>query len=75
MCTQSFRNVQLFRTPRTVAHQASLTVSQARKLEWISLSSFPIQASNSHLLHWQADYLPSSHLRRWFSSVQSLSHI
>ena len=35
--------------------------SQARMLECAAIS-FPTQGSNPHLLHWQADSLPCSHL-------------
>ena len=40
-------------------------ISQARILEWISISLskgiFLTQGSNLHLLHWQVDSLPLSH--------------
>ena len=58
---QSLSHVQLFVTPWTVAHQASLWDFP---LEWIVISSsreiFLTQKSNLHLLqllHWQADCL------------------
>jgi len=34
-------------------------IFQARILEWIAISQFKDQA---HVSHWQADYLPLSHL-------------
>ena len=41
-------------------------ISQARILEWVTISfsrgsSWPLEASNPHLLHWQADALLLSH--------------
>ena len=41
-------------------------ISQARILEQVTISvsrgTFPTQGSNLHVLHWQADALPLSHL-------------
>ena len=41
MCAQALSQVQLSATPRTIAHQAPLSMgfSQARILEWLPLSS------------------------------------
>ena len=68
--------IQLFATPRTIAHQAPLHMKFSRQTYWSGLP-FPIlgifltQGSNSHFLHllyWQADSLPLHHL--WlFSSI------
>ena len=51
--------VWLFSIPWTAAHQAPLSVdiSQARILEWVSVS-FPTQGSNPCFLHWQAGSSP-----------------
>ena len=69
-------HVQLFAIPRTIAHQAPLSMGFSSQeyrvgyhflLQGISLT----QGSNSclwYLLHWQVDSLPLSHLR----SSQSL---
>ena len=52
-----FRHVRLFATPRTIAHQAPLSMGilQARALEWVAISStrgiFLTQGLNPHLLH------------------------
>ena len=42
VCAQSLSHVQLFATPRTVAHQAPLSMGffQTRILEWVVISSF-----------------------------------
>ena len=67
VCDQSFSHVQFFGTPWTLAHQASLSISQAVILEWTTLSSFPTQTSNPHLLHchlwgtWEAGSVQFSH--------------
>ena len=50
----------------TVAHQASLSMGFSRPEYWSGLpfpppGDLPIQGSNLHLLHWQADSLPLSH--------------
>ena len=37
-------------------------ILQARILKWVAISFFLTQGSNLHLLHWQADSLPQSHL-------------
>ena len=37
-------------------------ILQARILKWVAMSFFLTQGSNLHLLHWQADSLPQSHL-------------
>ena len=51
-------------TPWTIARQAPLGENsmnmEARILEWVAISSS--QGSNLHLLQWQADSLPRSHL-------------
>ena len=49
-------------------------ISQARTLEWVAISFcrgsvFLIQGLNSHLLHWQVDSLPLSHLGSPVSTV------
>ena len=58
---QALRQVRLFATPRTVAHQAPLSMKfQARILEWVAFRDLP----NLHLLHLPAlvgSLLPLSH--------------
>ena len=59
-------------TPWTAAHQPSLSMGFPRQVYWSRLpfpppGIFPIQGWNSpvlHLLHWQTDSLPGSHLGR-----------
>ena len=73
MKTLKLDDVQLFVTPWTVAHQVPLSLVLPRQEYWSGLSFllqgiFPTQGSNLHLLHWQADSLPLSHLgndTRW----------
>ena len=68
MCVLSPSVGFISETLRTVAFQAPLSMKFSRKktrvgchflLQWIFLT----QGSKSHLLHWQADSLPLSHLR------------
>ena len=51
-------------------------ILQARILEWVAIFSstgiFLMQGSNSHLLHWQVDSLPLSHLE-WLRYMLVLS--
>ena len=62
----SFRHVQPFETPRTVAHQVPLSMRFSRQEYWKGLPfptpwDLPDPGSNPHLLHllhWQADSLP-----------------
>ena len=85
MHAQSLNHVRLFANPWTVAHQTPLSMDFSRQEEWVAISSpeiFPTQGSNLHLLHWQADSFPLSHLEVnspfssvQFSLVQSLSHV
>ena len=61
-----FSCVQLFVTPRTIVHQATLSLRFSRPEYWSSLpfpppGIFPTQGSNPyllHLLHWQVGSLP-----------------
>ena len=59
--------VQLFVTPRTVVHQAILSMGFSRQQywEWVAMPSSRgsslLQGSNLHLLQWQADSFPLSH--------------
>ena len=55
--------VRLFATPRTVDHQAPLSMGLPRQEYWHGLAfpspgGFWTQGSNPRLLHWQADSLP-----------------
>ena len=67
--------------PWTIAHQASLSKGFSRQEYWSRLpfpspGDLPHPRSNQHLLHWQVDSLPLSHLGspgHDFSSVQSSS--
>ena len=61
-------HVQLFATPWTVAYQIPLSMGFPRQEYWSGLP-FPPPGDlpnpgikNPHLLHWQADSLPLSHL-------------
>ena len=72
-----FSRVRLCATPRTVAHQALLSMEFSRQDYWSGLPCplqgiFPTQGSNLHLLcllHWQAGSLPlvplGKSLRMW----------
>ena len=65
---QSLSRVQLFVTPRTAAHHASLSMEFSRQDYWCGLplpsqGIFLTQGSNPGLLHWQADSLPLNHQR------------
>ena len=60
-------------TPWTVAHQSPLPMGYYRLEYWSGLpfplqGIFPTWELNLHLLHWQADSLPMSHLRNPFSN-------
>ena len=63
-------HVQLFVTPWTVAHQAHLSMRLSSQEYWSGLPFSPpgnflnpsIKPCLLHLLHWQADSLPLSHL-------------
>ena len=57
-------------------------ILQARILQWVAISSsqeiFSTQGRNLHLLHWQVNYLPLSHLGSpspSFSSVSSVAQL
>ena len=62
----------LFETPWTVAHQVPLSMGLSRQKDWSGLHFllqriFPTQGLNLlllHLLSWQADSLPLSHVGR-----------
>ena len=66
VCSQSLSHVWLFETPRTIAHQAPLSMEFSRQEHWngvpFSTSGiFPTHGLNPHLwhlMHWQADSLP-----------------
>ena len=64
---QSLSHVQYFVTPWTAARQAPLSVGFSRQEYWSGLpfpppGVFLTQGLNLHLLHWQVDSLPPSHL-------------
>ena len=53
--------------PWTAAHQAPLSMKFSKQERWSGLPfpssrDLPGQGSNPHLLHWQANSLPLSHL-------------
>ena len=63
-----FGCVRLIEILWTVARQAPLSMGFSRKEYWSGLpfpspGDLPDQGSNSHLLPWQPDSLPLSHLR------------
>ena len=70
MCYAVLSHVRLFATPWTVEHQTSLSMAFSRQEHWSGLpfsvsGIFPTKGSNLcllHLLHWQMDSLPLSHL-------------
>ena len=60
-------HVQLYATLWTVAHQDPLYVEFSRQEYWSGLhvllqGIFPTQGLNLHLLQWQVNSLPLSHL-------------
>ena len=64
----SLSHVQLFSIAWTVASQAPLSMGFPRQEPWSGCSFllqgiFQKQGLNLHLLHWQADSLPLSHVR------------
>ena len=76
--------IQLFAAPRTVTHQAPLSIGFSRQEYWSGLpfppsEIFLTQGSNPHLLcllDWQADSLPlshqESHLKKWLVSIRNI---
>ena len=67
VCAQLLSPVRLFVTPWTVAHQAPLSVGFPRQEYWSGLpfpspGDLPHPGTETHLLHWQVDSLPLSHL-------------
>ena len=73
----SLFSLQLFATPRTVAHQALLSMRVSRQEYWTGLPCllqgiFPTQESNQHLihpLHWQTGSLPLGPLGSTFVTI------
>ena len=70
VCAQLLSHVQVFETPWTTACQALLSMEFSRQ-EFCSELSFPppgdlpdpgMEPTYLHLLHWQADSLPLSHM-------------
>ena len=63
-CDQSLSCTRLFATPWTVAHQDPLSMGFSRQeyCPFFLQGIFLTQISNLHLLHWQVDLLPLSHL-------------
>ena len=64
MMLSCFSRVRLFATPRTVAHQAPLSMGFSSRNSGVGCHSllwgfFLSQGWNSSLLHWQVDSLPS----------------
>ena len=72
MHAQSFSHVQLFVIPWGVAHQVPLSVEFTSQEYWsvcyfLLHGIFPAQESNPHLLHllyWQVDFLPHTHIQK-----------
>ena len=71
-------HVQLFVTPWSVAHQAPLSMGFSRQEYWSGLPGIlprdrhdpGIELTSLHLLHWQVDSLPLSHLRSPILSIK-----
>ena len=83
MCAQSLSPIWLFATTWTIVLQTSLSMGFSRqeyyntRVGWHFLLQgiFPTQWSNPrllHLLHWQVDSLPLSHLGSLQSSVRHI---
>ena len=69
-----------FAIPWTITCQVLLSLGFPRQEYWSGFhfllqGIFLTQGSKLHLLHWQVDSLPLSHLGSLFNSVQSLSHV
>ena len=67
-------------TPWTVARQAPLSIGFPRQEYWsipvfLLQGIFLTQGLNLHLLHWQADSLPLSHLESPVQSIISTNYI
>ena len=63
----------LFVTPLTAAHQAPLSTELSRQEYWSGVpfphpGIFSTQGLNMHLLHWQTDPLPLSHLKNPYTT-------
>ena len=76
----SLSRVWLFATPWTVASQAAQSMGFSRQEYWNGLpfpsqGIFLTQGSKLHLLHWQMDSSPLSHLLCNFLVVRSLSRV
>ena len=84
-CTQaqSLSYVCLFATPKTVTHQAPLSMGFSRQKYWSGLPFSPLgvfltQGSNLPLLwllHWQVVSLPLNHLRAQLQIVCSINSL
>ena len=66
MCAQALSQVQLSATPRTIAHQAPLSLGFPRQEYWsgchfLLQGIFLTQILNLSLLHWQVDSSLLSH--------------
>ena len=85
VCTQLLRHVQLFEAPRTVAHQAPLSMGFSRQEHWSGLpftspGGLPSPGLNLRLLrllHWQMASLPlvppgKPFTREWVRANQRL---
>ena len=69
LCSVAKSCSTLLQLPWTIVHQASLSVGFSGKntgvgCHFLLQGVFSNQVSNPRLLHWQADSLPLSHLRR-----------
>ena len=71
VCTSRHESCKLshvsFATPCTIAHQTPLSMGFSRQEHWNGLpfpspGIFLTQGLNLHLLHWQANFLPLSHM-------------
>ena len=77
MCVLVTESCPTLVTPWTVVCQAPLSMGFSRQEYWSGLPYSPsgillTQGLNLHLLHWQADSLPLSHLGR--PQSDSISH-
>ena len=70
LCAKPCLTLWLFATPRTISHQTPMSMGFSRQEYWSRLLFLPPGGLNPHLLHWQMDSLPLSHLRSPFKEVK-----
>ena len=70
--------VRLFAIPWIAAHQAPLSMGFSRQTYWSGmpfLSPGDLPSADPHLLHWQVNSLPLSHLGSHFPTLNGTKYI